>query len=141
MLTRRGFAGFATCAICGITEFVAAEVSAQGASPQLTPGVTRTILSETDGPMPGYVTLLVEATIEPGIPVARHKHPGTELAYVVEGAFELPIEGQQTRMFKAGDGFRIPPETAHGGGKVSDVKSRILSAYVLEKGKPFATPA
>ena len=72
MLTRRGFAGFATCAICGITEFVAAEVSAQGTQPQLTPGVTRKILSQTEGPTAGYVTLLVEATLEPGVPVARH---------------------------------------------------------------------
>jgi hypothetical protein len=33
MLTRRGFAGFASCAICGIMEFVASEVSAQGTQP------------------------------------------------------------------------------------------------------------
>ena len=29
MLTRRGFAGFASCALCGITEFVASEAYAQ----------------------------------------------------------------------------------------------------------------
>src|SRR5947209_18144710 len=66
MLTRRGFAGFASCAICGITEFIATEASAQGTPPAATAGVTRKILSQTDGPTPGYVTLLVEATIEPG---------------------------------------------------------------------------
>jgi len=53
MLTRRGFAGFASCAICGIAEFVAAEASAQGAPPAATAGVTRKILSQTDGPMAG----------------------------------------------------------------------------------------
>src|SRR5262249_21422532 len=58
MLTRRGFAGFASCAICGITEFIAAEASAQGAPPAATAGVTRKILSQTDGPTPGYTTLL-----------------------------------------------------------------------------------
>jgi hypothetical protein len=31
MLTRRGFAGFASCALCGIGEFIATEASAQGA--------------------------------------------------------------------------------------------------------------
>jgi quercetin dioxygenase-like cupin family protein len=141
MLTRRGFAGFATCAICGITEFVAAEVSAQGTQPQLTPGVTRKILSQTEGPTAGYVTLLVEATLEPGVPVARHTHPGIESAYVLEGAFELPVQGQETRMLKAGDGVQIPPETPHAGGKASDVKVKILSVYVVEKGKPLASPA
>jgi hypothetical protein len=33
MLTRRGFAAVASCAICGITDFVATEVSAEGAPP------------------------------------------------------------------------------------------------------------
>jgi hypothetical protein len=55
MLTRRGFSGFAACATCGIGEFVAAEVSAQGTQPAATPGVTRKILSQMHGPAPGYV--------------------------------------------------------------------------------------
>ena len=141
MLTRRGFAGFATCAICEITEFVAAEVSAEGTQPQLTPGVTRKILSQAEGPTAGYVTLLVEATLEPGVPVARHTHPGIKSAYVLEGTFELPVKGQETRMLKAGDGVQIPPETPHAGGKASDVKVKILSVYVVEKGRPLASPA
>lgn len=141
MLTRRGFAGFASCAICGISEFIAAEASAQGAPPAATPGVTRKILSQTDGPTAGYTTLLVEAIIEPGVTVARHTHPGVESSYVLEGDFELPIQGQPTRMIKAGDGFQIPPETPHAGGKPSDTKSRILITFVVEKGKPLASPA
>ena len=141
MLSRRGFSGFAACAICGIAEFIATEVSAQGTQPAATPGVTRKILSQTDGPAPGYVTLLVEATIEPGVTVARHTHPGIESAYVLEGGLELPIQGQPTRMVKAGDGFQIPPETPHAGGKPGDAKSRILITYVVEKGKPLASPA
>jgi quercetin dioxygenase-like cupin family protein len=141
MLTRRGFAGFAPCAICGITEFIATAASAQGAAPAATAGVTRKIFSQQDGPMPGYVTLLVEATIEAGTPVARHTHPGIESAYVLEGGFELPIQGQPTRMIKAGDGFQIPPETPHAGGKPGDAKTRVLITYVVEKGKPLASPA
>ena len=138
---RRAFAGFASCAICGISEFIATEASAQGTPPAATPGVTRKILSQTDGPTPGYITLLVEATIEPGVTVARHTHPGIESAYVLEGGFELPIQGQPTRMIKAGDGFQIPPETPHAGGKPGDAKYRILITYVVEKGKPLASPA
>ena len=141
MLTRRGFTGFASCALCGITEFVATAASAQGAPPTATGGVTRKILSQADDPVPGYVTMLVEATIDAGVPVARHTHPGIESAYVLEGGFELPIQGQATRTIKAGDGFQIPPETPHAGGKPGDVKTRILITYVVEKGKPLATPA
>jgi quercetin dioxygenase-like cupin family protein len=142
MLTRREFTGFVSCAICAVaSELIASEAAAQGAQPAATPGVTRKILSQTDGPAPGYVTLLVEATIEAGVTVGRHTHPGIESAYVLEGGFELPVQGKQTVTLKAGDGFQIPPETPHAGGKPGDAKSRILITYVVEKGKPLATPA
>jgi quercetin dioxygenase-like cupin family protein len=141
MLTRRNFTGVAGCAICGLAEFIAAGASAQTTPPATTPGVTRKILSQTDGPMPGYVTLLVEAEIEAGVAVGRHTHPGVESAYVLEGGFELPIEGQPTRTLKPGDGFQIPPATPHAGGKPGSAKSRILITYVVEKGKPLASPA
>src|SRR5258705_12783253 len=71
MLTRRGFPGVAGCALCGLAEFVATGAAAQGAPAAATPGVTRKILSQTDGPAPGYVTLLVEAEIEAGVEGAR----------------------------------------------------------------------
>ena len=138
MLTRRGFAG---CAICAVTGFVATEALAQGAPAATTPGVTRKLLSKTDGPAAGYETLLMEAEIDAGVAVGRHTHPGVESAYVLEGGFELPIEGQPTRMLKPGDGFQIPPATPHAGGKPGTAKTKILITYVVEKGKPIATPA
>jgi len=141
MLTRRGFAGFASCALCGITEFVATAASAQGTPPPASGGVTRKILSQSDGPTPGYVTLLVEATIEANVAVGRHTHPGIESAYVLEGGFELPVQGQATRMLKVGDGFQIPADTPHAGGKPGTAKSRILITYVVLKDKPLASPA
>ena len=135
MLTRRGFA---SCAICAITGFIATDASAQGAAPS--GGVTRNILSKTDGPAAGYETLLVEAIIEAGVPVGRHTHPGIESAYVMEGGFELPIQGQDTRMLKPGDGFQIPANTPHAGGKPGTAKTRLIITYLVEKGKPLASP-
>ena len=67
MLTPRGFAGFASCVISAVTGFVASDASAaEGASPPVTPGLTRKMLSQMDGPMPGYVTLNMEVEIEAG---------------------------------------------------------------------------
>jgi quercetin dioxygenase-like cupin family protein len=106
-----------------------------------TPGVTRKILSQTDGPAPGYVTIIAEVEIEPGVTVARHTHPGIESGYVLEGGFDLPIQGQPTRTLKPGDGFQVPPETSHAGGKNGDKTSRIAVTFVVEKGKPLASPA
>jgi len=42
---------------------------------------------------------------------------------------------------KPGDGFQVTAETPHAGGKNGDAKTRIASTYVVEKGKPLATPA
>jgi quercetin dioxygenase-like cupin family protein len=131
----------AHCALCGLAEFAATEVSAQGAPPATTPGVTRKILSQTDGPMPGYVTILAQAEIEPGVSVAMHTHPGVESSYLLEGILDLAIQGQPTRLVKDGDSWQVPPETPHGGAKPTETKIRILSTYVVEKGKPLASPA
>ena len=54
---------------------------------------------------------------------------------------DLPIEGQPTRALKPGDGFVVPANTPHAGGKNGDKKTRIASTYVVEKGKPLASPA
>ena len=97
--------------------------------------------ADGEGPAPGYETLLMEATIEAGVVVGRHTHPGIESAFVLEGGFELPIQGQETRMLKAGDGVQIPPNTPHAGGKAGTAKSVLLITYVVEKGKPLASPA
>src|SRR4051812_23121080 len=126
MLTRRGFA-FVSCALCAIPGFSATEVSAQGASaPPGGGGVNRKILSKTDGPGQGYETVLVEAEIEAGVAIGRHTHPGVESAHVLEGGFELPIQGQETRNLKPGDSFQIPPNTPHAGGKAGTAKSRLI---------------
>jgi quercetin dioxygenase-like cupin family protein len=120
---------------------MASDASAEGAPPTTTPGVSRKILSQSDGPSPGYVTLLVAIEIEAGVTIGRHTHPGIESAYILEGGFDLPIEGQPTRAYKPGDGFVIPPGTPHAGGKNGDAKTKVLSTYIVEKGKPLASPA
>jgi quercetin dioxygenase-like cupin family protein len=141
MLTRRGFAGVASCAICGLAGFLAEGASAQGAQPATSGGVTRKILSQIDGPVAGYTTIVMDVTIEPGVAIARHTHPGIESSYVMEGGgVELPVEGQPTRIIKAGDAFQIPPETPHAGGKPAEAKTRLLINYIVEKGKPLVKP-
>ncbi len=142
MPTRRGFTGFASCAICGLTGFIATDASAQGAPPAgtATPGVNRKILSQTDGPMPGYVTIVALAEIAAGTKVARHTHPGIESAYLLEGEFELPV-GDKTLKLKSGDAFQVPPNTPHAGGEPSKTNLKLALTYVVEKDKPLASPA
>jgi quercetin dioxygenase-like cupin family protein len=104
------------------------------------PAASRETFSTSDGPTAGYETLLIEAIIEAGVPVGKHTHPGIESAYVLEGGFELPIQGQETRMLKPGDGFQIPANTPHAGGKAPAARTRLIITYLVEKGKPLASP-
>ncbi|HET7885256.1 MAG TPA: cupin domain-containing protein [Bradyrhizobium sp.] len=141
-LSRRDFAAVASCALCSLTGFIASDASAQTPpTPGATPGVTRKILSQTDGPTAGYVTLVVDIEIEPGVMIGRHTHPGIESAYMLDGGFDLPIEGQGVVSFKPGMGVVVPANTPHAGGKNGDKKTHIVSTYIVEKGKPLASPA
>ena len=47
----------------------------------------------------------------------------------------------KTRLMKAGDSVQIAAETAHGGGKAGNAKTRVLITYVVQKDKPLASPA
>jgi len=141
MLTRRGFAGVAGCAICSVVGFAASEAFAQGSAATTANGVTRKVLSRTDGPASGYETIIMDVTLDPGATVARHTHPGIESTYIMEGEIELPIQGRPTQILKAGEAFQVPPETPHAGGKPTTAKTRLLINYIVEKGKPLATPA
>jgi quercetin dioxygenase-like cupin family protein len=133
MLTRRRFAA---CALCAVMGFVASDAEAQNAPG----GLKRSIFTRMDGPMDGYETVNARVDLDPGALVARHTHPGIESSYVVEGALELSVDGQGTRAFKAGEGFQVPPRTPHSG-KSGDKHTTIAITYVVEKGKPLASPA
>jgi quercetin dioxygenase-like cupin family protein len=137
MLSRRKFSA---CALCAVAGFSASSVGAEAAEEQQAPGVRRIILQRTEFPGSQYETLLVLAEIDAGVNVAKHTHPGIESAYVLEGGLELSVQGEPTRTLKAGDGNQIQPWTPHSA-RNGDKLTRIAVTYVLEKGKPIASPA
>jgi quercetin dioxygenase-like cupin family protein len=47
-----------------------------------TPGLKRTLIKQTDGPVDGYVTVEMKVEIEPGAAIARHTHPRVESGHV-----------------------------------------------------------
>ena len=134
MLTRRAFAA---CALCAAGGFLATGVEAETAA---TGGLKRTLIKQTDGPIEGYVTVEMRVDIEPDATIARHTHPGIETGYVVEGGTDLAIDGVGALALKPGDGFQVPTGAPHGG-RNGPAKTVIVSTYVVEKGKPLASPA
>jgi quercetin dioxygenase-like cupin family protein len=56
---------------------------------------------------------VVEVTIEPGQAGVAHRHPGPGFVYVLEGEYELGIDDQPTKIFKAGETFYEPTGCLH----------------------------
>ncbi len=104
------------------------------------PGIKRTILLRTDDPgTPTYEAVMGIAEIAPGAMAGKHRHPGIEIGYVLEGSVTLEHQGEAPRVLKAGDSF-------NNGGGVHNAKNtgktpvKILAVYLVEKGKPIAEP-
>jgi quercetin dioxygenase-like cupin family protein len=104
------------------------------------PGVSLKVLQQTDGPILGQVTVIVELEVAAGTAVGRHSHAGIESTYVVEGEAELAIDGEPHRVVHAGEAFQVPPNTVHSV-KIGDKNAKACSTLTVEKGRPLVIPA
>ncbi len=112
-------------------------VAAAGAHAQ----VKRTPVLTADVASPAHEAVVVRGEIAAGASAARHTHPGDEISYVMEGEAELLIDGQPPRLVKAGEAFVVPAGKVHGARNPGAAELRFVGVYVVEKGKPLATPA
>ncbi len=103
-------------------------------------GIKRTPLQKVDFPE-GYTTVTGLAEIQPGVSAGRHTHPGIETGYVLEGETVLSIDGQGDVTMKAGDSYVIPAGVPHDAKAVGEKPVKVLGIYVIERGKPLASPA
>jgi quercetin dioxygenase-like cupin family protein len=104
------------------------------------PGIRRTILLRTDDPgNPKYEAVMGIAEIAPGAMAGRHRHPGIEIGYVLEGSVTLEHEGGPAKTLNAGDAFKNEPGL-HNAKNTGTTPVKILAVYLVEKGKPLAEP-
>ncbi len=104
------------------------------------PGFKRIEVQDRDLSVGGRHAVQAKAEFEPGGAVGRHTHPGEELSIVLEGQLLLEVDGQPARTVKAGESFFIPPNTIHAGKNTGSGKAVVFATYIVEKGKPVATP-
>jgi len=102
------------------------------------PAIKRTVLRSIDYPA-GYTTVTAFIEVAPGACSGRHTHPGIDSGYVIQGDFVLKIDGKPDQTFKASDSFETSPLTVHDGCSVSG--NKLIDTFVIEKGKPLASPA
>lgn len=71
-----------------------------------------------------------------------HRHPGSVLVYVIEGALRLALEGEDVRVVEAGGTFFEPPRVHHiitENASATD-KARALIIMLVPEGEPRNTP-
>ena len=101
------------------------------------PGLTRTDLQRHDLSIPGHEVIQNRVDITPDAPPVRHKHPGEEIIYVLEGTLEYSIDGREPATFNPGEVLLVPAETVHSVRNIGGGNAVELATYIVEKGKPL----
>ena len=101
------------------------------------PGITRIDLQRQDLSAPGREVIQNRVEISDEAPLVRHKHPGEEIIYVLEGSLEYQIDGAPPKTYKAGEALIVPAETVHAVRNAGEGNGAELATYIIEKGKPF----
>ena len=100
-------------------------------------GTTRTDLQRYDLSIPGREVLQARVDFAPRSSFPRHKHPGEEIIYVIEGTLEYELPGKGWVSLKKGDVLFVPHGGVHAARNLSTAPAAELATYVLEKGKPL----
>lgn len=104
-------------------------------------GLTRTMVGKADVSVPGREAVVARVTVAPHGAAGRHTHPGDEISYVMEGETQLLVDGQPPRTIKAGESFVVPAGVVHDARNEGTSPVQLVGVYVVEKGKPLASPA
>ena len=100
--------------------------------------IKRTHLMKEDLSVPGREVVQVRVDFPPGVFAVRHKHPGEELVYIIEGVLEYQLDGRPLVTLKSGDVLLIPYGTHHAVKNVGSGNAAELATYIVEKGKPLS---
>ena len=128
-----------TTRIAAAAGFLVGSILAMHLATAQQPGIKRTDLQRHDISIPGYETIQTRVDFAPGAAFPKHKHPGEEIIYVVEGSIEYDVEGKPPVTVNAGGVFFISAGTVHAAKNVGTVNAAELGTYVVEKGKPLVT--
>jgi quercetin dioxygenase-like cupin family protein len=101
----------------------------------------RTVLQQADISAPGREAVTAFVEFQPGGSPGPHTHPGEEVGYVIEGTVLLEREGKPNATLRAGEAFLIPAGTVHNATNSGTGAAKLVATYIVEKGKPLATPA
>ena len=105
----------------------------------MTEPMTRTILEKFDVPEGRYETVIMHVAIAPGANSGLHTHPGFDAACLLEGGLDVLERGQPAKPIAPGKSWHVKPGVVHEV-KAGAHGAKVIAIYVVERGKPLATP-
>ena len=102
-------------------------------------GVERKILMRQDVSMPGWETVMIQTTMQPGGIEGWHTHPGTLVEYVLQGPWTMERRGKPTATYQTGETFSITEGEIHQAINPGKTTVRGLAILIVDKSKPMTT--
>jgi quercetin dioxygenase-like cupin family protein len=122
-----------------ITLILAATLATVTVASAQAPPATRTIFDRADATA-NQEAVFGSAKFPEGGVAARHTHPGVEMGVILEGEVEIRIDGQPTRILKAGEHFTVPRDVPHSAHSLAPGGAAMSNLWLVDKGVPMATP-
>lgn len=101
-------------------------------------GIKRTLLQEVGFPDGCAINASI-IEVQAHTNATPHTHPGVEVGYVLEGEFDLAIEGRSDQNLKVGGSYAIPANAVHYAKVRGDETLKVLCIFVIDETKPLAT--
>ncbi len=132
--TRAG--AIALAAAAGIAVGAAGQRVASAAP--LAPTPVPLLRTDLEG-VPGQEIVITTTTWAPGQRLPLHVHPGGhEFAYVIDGEMTFEVQGQGTKVVRAGEVSHVLPGVAHYGRNAGTVPARTLVVRIKDRTQPMS---
>lgn len=102
-------------------------------------GVERKILMRQDLSTPGWESVMIQTTMQPGGTEGWHTHPGTLVEYVLQGPWTMEFRGKPTGTYQTGETFSVVEGEVHQAINPGKTAVRGLAVLIVDKSKPMTT--
>ena len=126
-------------AATAVIVIVAAGAPRSARAQQQPQGVERKILMRQDLSMPGWESVMIQTTMQPGAAEGWHTHPGTLVEYVLQGPWTMARRGKPTATYQTGETFSVVEGEVHQAVNPGKSAVRGLAILVVDKSKPMTT--
>ena len=110
---------------------------------QTAPAATTPLLTQPLADLPGREVRMTLLDRPPGDNSPAHRHPGHHtFGYVVEGTYEIGINGGPPRTLKPGETFYEPPGAIHSVSRnAGNTRMKVVVFMVADAANPSTVPA